>query len=96
MKKKIPDSPKFRNKNQVNVRNVRTINQSTKKSAILPKTKSKSIAHDIVVVRGANKKSGIEKDPDIQRLQVIIKFIHYLFHSDSNIHAPVTYMRCKL
>lgn len=28
------------------------------------------MAHDIVVVRGATKKSGLDRDPEIQRLQV--------------------------
>lgn len=64
----VADSPKRQNKgnNSSNSKNVRNV--STAKRTILSKSKAKSMAHDIVVVREANKK--IEIDPDIQRLQV--------------------------
>lgn len=39
-------------------------------------SKAKSLAHDIVVVRGATKKCGIDADPDIQRLQVICGYTY--------------------
>lgn len=66
------DSPKFRNKAQNN-NNLRNNRNALTKRTILAKTKAKSIAHDIVVVREANKKVGLDRDPDMQRLQVIIK-----------------------
>lgn len=66
----IADSPKRQNKASTSSnKNIR--NMSSTKRTILSKTKAKSVAHDIVVVREANKKNGIEIDPDIQRLQVI-------------------------
>lgn len=65
----MTDSPKRQNKsNSSSTKYVRNINSN--KRTILPKSKAKSVAHDIVVVREANKKSGIDLDPDIQRLQV--------------------------
>lgn len=67
----VIDSPKFRNKAIIssNSRNNRNVN--TTKKTILSKTRAKSLAaHDIVVVREANKRGGIEVDPDLQRLQV--------------------------
>lgn len=65
----MTDSPKRQNKsNSSGTKNVRNINSS--KRTILSKSKAKSVAHDIVVVREANKKSGIDLDPEIQRLQV--------------------------
>lgn len=65
----VADSPKRQNKsNANNAKNIR--NMSSTKRTILSKTKAKSVAHDIVVVREANKKAGIDLDPDIQRLQV--------------------------
>lgn len=66
----MTDSPKRQNKsNSSGTKNVRNINPS--KRTILSKTKAKSVAaHDIVVVREANIKSGIDLDPEIQRLQV--------------------------
>lgn len=39
-------------------------------------SKAKSLAHDIVVVREAAKRSGIDADPDIQRLQVMYLWLH--------------------
>lgn len=62
-------------------------NVSSTKRAILPRSKAKSVAHDIVVVREANKKSGIELDPDIQRLQVSKNkklFRFQMNHNDEN------------
>lgn len=64
----FPDSPKHQNKSNSSAKNVRNV--SAAKRTLLPKSKTKSLAHDIVVVREANKKIGIELDPDIQRLQV--------------------------
>lgn len=63
------DSPKLRNKTQNPVKYNRNANSATKKP-ILSKTKAKSVAHDIVVVREANKKFGPDRDPDLQKLQV--------------------------
>lgn len=62
------DSPKRQNKGNNNSNNKNVRNVSTTKRTILSKSKAKSMAHDIVVVREANRK--IEIDPDIQRLQV--------------------------
>lgn len=65
----MADSPKRQNKsNSSGTKYVRNINPN--KRTILSKSKAKSVAHDIVVVREATKKSGIDLDPDIQRLQV--------------------------
>lgn len=66
----MTDSPKRQNKSNLSgTKSVRNINPN--KRTILSKAKAKSVtAHDIVVVREANKKSGIDLDPDIQRLQV--------------------------
>lgn len=74
----IGDSPKFRNKAPSNIRNVRNNSVTNKKNALV-KGKAKSVAHDIVVVRGATKKTGLERDPEIQRLQVSnnIEFFSY-------------------
>lgn len=64
------DSPKRQNKaNSSGNKSFR--NMSASKRTILSKTKAKSVAHDIVVVREASKKGTNEIDPDIQRLQVI-------------------------
>lgn len=62
----IADSPNHQNKGNASEKNVRNV--SAAKKTILSKTRAKSMAHDIVVVREANKKAEI--DPDIQRLQV--------------------------
>lgn len=63
----MTDSPKRQTKgNANNNKNIRNV--STTKRTILSKSKAKSVAHDIVVVREANKKT--ELDLDIQRLQV--------------------------
>lgn len=74
----MTDSPKRQNKsNSSGAKNVRNINSS--KRTILSKNRAKSVAHDIVVVREANKKSGIDLDPDIQRLQVREKKLLKMF-----------------
>lgn len=65
----IADSPKLRNKTQNSIRYNRNANAVTKKP-LLSKTKAKSVAHDIVVVREANRKFGPDRDPDLQKLQV--------------------------
>lgn len=57
-----------------NSRNNRNVNAT--KRAILPMSKAKSLAHDIVVVREATKKCGLDADPDIQRLQVMYMWLH--------------------
>lgn len=64
----ITDSPKRQNKGNTSNNNKNIRNVGTTKRTILSKSKAKSMAHDIVVVREANKK--VEIDPDIQRLQV--------------------------
>lgn len=70
------DSPKRQN-NKANTNNNKNIrNIGATKRTILSKTKAKSVAHDIVVVREANKKGTNEIDPDIQRLQVIPNLIN--------------------
>lgn len=64
----IIDSPKYRNKSQSSTRHVQTnVHELAKKSAA---AKKRQISHDIVVVRSATKEVGIEKDADIQRIQV--------------------------
>ncbi|XP_055299996.1 BLOC-1-related complex subunit 5 [Sitodiplosis mosellana] len=69
---KLGDSPKRQNKgNSSNNKNIRNV--GTTKRTILSKSKAKSMAHDIVVVREANRKNEI--DPDIQRLQSIPQFL---------------------
>lgn len=75
----ISDSPKYRNKATISnsVRSNRNVNASKKTN--LSKTKAKSLAHDIVVVREANKKGGIDFDPDVHRLNVITKLIFLFF-----------------
>lgn len=40
--------------------------------------KAKSLPNDIVVVREAAKKGGIDADPDIQRLQVMYSLDRFL------------------
>lgn len=63
------DSPKFRNKGNTSARNVRVNSlESNKRPTVV--NKRVVTAHNIVVVRAANKEAGTEKDPDIQRLQV--------------------------
>lgn len=62
----ISDSPKHRNK--ATLANTGRSNRSTYQRTMLPK--AKSVAHDIVVVREANKKGPVAIDPDLQRLQV--------------------------
>lgn len=63
------DSPKFRNKGNTSARNVRVNSLESNKR---PTAVNKRVisTHNIVVVRAANKEAGMEKDPDIQRLQV--------------------------
>lgn len=65
----LTDSPKFRNKGNTSARNVRVNSLESNKR---PTVANKRIisTHNIVVVRAANKEAGMEKDPDIQRLQV--------------------------
>lgn len=61
------DSPKLRNKATTGIgRNSRSA--GTSRRTVLPK--AKSVAHDIVVVREANKKGTTEIDSDLRRLQV--------------------------
>lgn len=63
------DSPKFRNKGNTSARNVRINSlESNKRPTVVNKRIIST--HNIVVVRAANKEAGMEKDPDIQRLQV--------------------------
>lgn len=62
------DSPKRQNKSNSSTKNVRNVTAG--KRTILSKSKAKSVAHDIVVVREANKKNSIDLDPDLQQLQV--------------------------
>lgn len=68
------DSPKLRNKTQNPVRYNRNANAGATKKPTLSRTKAKSVAHDIVVVREANKKFGPDRDPDLQKLHVRISF----------------------
>ncbi|GAB0093104.1 BLOC-1-related complex subunit 5 [Sergentomyia squamirostris] len=80
----IGDSPKLRNKGpQARLTRANTSANSRK----MPQPKSKmrpgSTAHNIVVVKAAAKEGGIEKDPDIMRLQVSCSFacLSQLFQS---------------
>lgn len=71
-------------------------NVSSSKRAILPRSKAKSVAHDIVVVREANKKSGTELDPDIQRLQVSFEQKKVIsFPNKSQRQELVTYLNIE-
>ncbi|KAJ6636936.1 hypothetical protein Bhyg_09662, partial [Pseudolycoriella hygida] len=68
----IGDSPKFRNKGNTLMRSARHNSlESSKKSAVASKRIVST--HNIVVVRAANKEAGMERDPEIQRLQVKYK-----------------------
>lgn len=72
------DSPKLRNKAMAGTSRSSRSAVSSRRT-VLPK--AKSIAHDIVVVREANKKGTMEIDPDLRRLQVCIRELNdfYVF-----------------
>ncbi|XP_059609955.1 BLOC-1-related complex subunit 5 [Phlebotomus argentipes] len=72
----IGDSPKIRSKGP-QARLTRANTSATTKKASLPRGKIRpgSTAHNIVVVKAATKEGGIEKDPDILRLQSIPMFL---------------------
>lgn len=68
------DSPKFRNKGPTpTTRNARSFHESSRKP-MLPNKRPMS-THNIVVVRAATKEAGLERDPEIQRIQVRYFFI---------------------
>ncbi|XP_055699178.1 BLOC-1-related complex subunit 5 isoform X2 [Phlebotomus papatasi] len=72
----IGDSPKLRNKG-AQARLTRANTSATSRKVSLPRGKIRpgSTAHNIVVVKAAAKEGGIEKDPDILRLQSIPMFL---------------------
>lgn len=71
----IGDSPKLRNKAAGGSRSGRNGNLAQAKKAVLTKPRPKSLAHDIVVVHEAFRKSGPERDPDMRKLESIPQFL---------------------
>uniref|UniRef100_A0A1L8DC47 BLOC-1-related complex subunit 5 n=1 Tax=Nyssomyia neivai TaxID=330878 RepID=A0A1L8DC47_9DIPT len=72
----IGDSPKLRNKGpQARLTRANTSGATRKVSLPRSKIRPGSTAHNIVVVKAATKEGGIDKDPDILRLQSIPMFL---------------------
>lgn len=74
--KPIGDSPKLRNKaSNANAPKGRGQSAAQSRKTMLTKARPKSLAHDIVVVHEAFRRSGPDRDPDMQRLQSIPQFL---------------------
>lgn len=79
------DSPKFRNKSgtaqqQQQRAAARSSMYETSRKVTAPAASKRPIsAHNIVVVRAAAKEVGIEKDPELQRIQVWLQQIFFSF-----------------